>query len=559
MTRDDRRALHAMNLDDAYVVERQLASGVDGVTELVSLEGAGPFVRKRIPLIRARRMVWAALAECGSPYLPRIYATYEMPDEFVAVYGYVVGKTLDEVMGECGRLPLAEVGPIIAKLCEAVFELHEHGVIHADIAPRNVVLAQDGPHLIDFGIARMVFDKPSRDERAWGTRGFAAPEQHGFAALDVRSDIYAIGRLAGYLLTGAVLSERSFEGELRCSGVVPEGVCQVLGRACAFEPSARFQTVEELGRAFAMASCGETMRDEGTPAAESASTDTPSLPDAPPDFTKAASSRASRLPVPAIVAAVLVVAIAFGVWLTAGGALHTASSGLAEDDQEAVARQRDPLPSDTATDGGLAGLAADGLVDEAVESLKITESSWFVGSTGYVYYAVAVANVGEDVTALFPSVLITGRDASGSVVFSDTQVLSTLYPGETWYWAGQAGNGDAPASVEISLARPGSWEVERGTGELNSYAVSGVTTSTDQFGSTVVTGEMTLESRGTGNDANGLVAVVAIGRDAQGKMAWGEVGFVSEPDVGGTVPFEITALANDLPAYETVEVHAYPW
>lgn len=68
----------------------------------------------------------------------------------------------------------------------------------------------------------MAFDEPKRDDAAWGTRGFAAPEQHGFAAMDARSDIYAIGRLAGYLLTGAVLPDKTFEGELRCSGMVPE-------------------------------------------------------------------------------------------------------------------------------------------------------------------------------------------------------------------------------------------------------------------------------------------------------------------------------------------------
>ena len=256
MNREEKQALHGMNIDDAYVVERQLAHGVDGVTELVSLDGAGPFVRKRIPLASVRRMVWAALAECDSPYLPRVHAMYELPDEFVAVCDYVPGETLEQVMERRGHLPLAEVAPIVANVCGAVAELHAHGVVHADIAPRNVVLAEDGAHLIDFGIARMVFDKPKRDEKAWGTRGFAAPEQHGFAAVDIRSDIYAIGRLAGYLLTGAVLAEKTFEGELRCSGMVPESACRVLGRACAFEPSSRYQNVEDFATAFATACAG---------------------------------------------------------------------------------------------------------------------------------------------------------------------------------------------------------------------------------------------------------------------------------------------------------------
>lgn len=254
---DERQVQHAMNIDDAYVVERRLAHSRRGTTELVMLDGAGPFVRKRIPLAEAHRVVWAALAECSCALLPRVRATYEMPDEFVAVCDYVPGETVVEWMERTDRLPLAEVTGIMADLCAAVGELHAHGIIHADIAPTNTVLAEDGAHLIDFGSARMVFDAPRAEERAWGTHGFATPEQHGFAPLDTRADLYALGWLAGYLLTGTHLDERTYEAALRCSGQVPEAVCRVLGRACAFEPSARYQTAEELGQAFAAAAQDE--------------------------------------------------------------------------------------------------------------------------------------------------------------------------------------------------------------------------------------------------------------------------------------------------------------
>lgn len=270
---DERQVQHAMNIDDAYVVERRLAHSRRGTTELVMLDGAGPFVRKRIPLAEAHRVVWAALAECSCALLPRVRATYEMPDEFVAVCDYVPGETVAERMERTGRLPLAEVAGIMADLCAAVGELHAHGIIHADIAPTNIVLAEDGAHLIDFGSTRMVFDAPRAEERAWGTHGFAAPEQHGFAPLDTRADLYALGRLADYLLTGTHLDERTYEAALRCSGQVPEAVCRVLGRACAFEPSARYQTAEELGQAFAAA-----VRDEVEDAAAPASAGPPLVP-----------------------------------------------------------------------------------------------------------------------------------------------------------------------------------------------------------------------------------------------------------------------------------------
>ena len=89
----DEQTMHAMGIDDAYRVERVLARGAGGLTELVTLDGAGPFVRKKIPLELADRAVWAHLADCSSPRLPQVVATYELPDAFVAVYGYLPGST----------------------------------------------------------------------------------------------------------------------------------------------------------------------------------------------------------------------------------------------------------------------------------------------------------------------------------------------------------------------------------------------------------------------------------------------------------------------------------
>lgn len=56
---DERQTMHAMMLDDAYCVERVLADGAYGVTEMVSLDGVGPFVRKKMPLRLARRRLWS--------------------------------------------------------------------------------------------------------------------------------------------------------------------------------------------------------------------------------------------------------------------------------------------------------------------------------------------------------------------------------------------------------------------------------------------------------------------------------------------------------------------
>ena len=220
---DDKQAMHAMSIDDAYHVERTLAHGPSGVTELVSIDGNGPFVRKKIPSPLAQRNVWAALSACQSNRLPRVEATYELPDRFVIVYDYVPGSTLAQIAEENGRLAPNVAVQLIDQICEAVQELHQHGIIHRDITPANVIVAQDGAHLIDFGIARIRSEASnrSRDTTALGTYGFASPEQYGFAKTDARSDVFSLGRLLGFMLTGVYPDASDYEQRLADDAAVP--------------------------------------------------------------------------------------------------------------------------------------------------------------------------------------------------------------------------------------------------------------------------------------------------------------------------------------------------
>ena len=196
------RVLHAMSIDDAYEVQRVLSSGSGGRTEVVTIDGFGPYLRKKIPSPLVDRRVWAALSECVGLRLPHVVATYETPDEFVVVCDFVPGDTLYEVVSAQGRLPVSEAVRIALEVCEAVEELHRRGIAHCDISPRNVLLAADGAHLIDLGIARPFGAEPSSETPNLGTHGFAAPEQYGFAPVDERTDVYAAARLLGFMLTG---------------------------------------------------------------------------------------------------------------------------------------------------------------------------------------------------------------------------------------------------------------------------------------------------------------------------------------------------------------------
>ena len=99
---NDEQVMHALSIDDVYDVERVLARGKTGTTELVTAKGSGPFVRKKMARELVRRGVWSALLDCDCPRLPRIEATYQMPDEFVVVYDFIPGKNLQELVAERG-------------------------------------------------------------------------------------------------------------------------------------------------------------------------------------------------------------------------------------------------------------------------------------------------------------------------------------------------------------------------------------------------------------------------------------------------------------------------
>jgi hypothetical protein len=149
----------------------------------------------------------------GHPNLPRLHEYAVEGEDLYLVMDYIAGETLDAyVRRRGGHLPLAEVLVIGQALCLIIGDLHacQPPIVFRDLKPENVLRTPDGRlYLIDFGIAGWFEPGGDQDFKVLGTPGFAPPEQYQ-GAISPRDDIYALGALLHFLLTGDRRDERPF-------------------------------------------------------------------------------------------------------------------------------------------------------------------------------------------------------------------------------------------------------------------------------------------------------------------------------------------------------------
>jgi serine/threonine protein kinase len=116
---------------------------------------------------------------------------------------YVPGPSLSRAVDEQGPLPVETVRVLIAGIAEALQAVHAVRIVHRDLKPSNVLLAEDGPRVIDFGIARAADSTPlTRAGSRIGSPQFMAPEQAIGRAVGEPADVFALGATAHYAATG---------------------------------------------------------------------------------------------------------------------------------------------------------------------------------------------------------------------------------------------------------------------------------------------------------------------------------------------------------------------
>jgi len=116
---------------------------------------------------------------------------------------YVPGPSLAEAVDTHGPLPEASLLALAAGLSESLNAIHAAGVVHRDLKPANVLLAEDGPRLIDFGISRAVEASAlTHTGLVVGSPGFMSPEQAEGREVGPPSDVFSLGAVLAFAATG---------------------------------------------------------------------------------------------------------------------------------------------------------------------------------------------------------------------------------------------------------------------------------------------------------------------------------------------------------------------
>ncbi|MEZ0106685.1 serine/threonine protein kinase [Catenulispora sp. EB89] len=206
---------------------------------------------------RFRQEVAAARRVGGRGSVPVLDADTEGPVPWVAT-GYVAGPDLRSAVRAFGPLPGVTIRALGTGLAEALSTVHGLGLVHRDVKPPNVLLALDGPRLIDFGIARALDGETSALTRTGmliGSPGYVSPEQAAGRPAGPASDVFALGAVLAFAATGRapfgeevgapVLLYRVLHEEPDLAGL-PEAFREVV-LACLAKDPARRPGLGEVG------------------------------------------------------------------------------------------------------------------------------------------------------------------------------------------------------------------------------------------------------------------------------------------------------------------------
>ena len=232
---------------------------------------------------------------------------------------YVAGPSLSEAVRSRGPLTSGSLLALAAGLAKSLTAIHAAGVVHGDLKPSNVLLALDGPRVIDFGISQAAEVAPlARTGLVVGTPSFMAPEQAAGGEVGPLSDVFSLGAVLAFAATGrkpfgagqpATVLERVVRGAADLEGA-PAEVRPLIEQCLAKDPLRRPTAAEMLAGVTATRSAME-------PRPEPARAGSAPAGPGPPSGAQARSGRRRPLITAAAIAAIIAAGSATGYGLTA--------------------------------------------------------------------------------------------------------------------------------------------------------------------------------------------------------------------------------------------------
>ncbi len=187
--------------------------GVDlSLDRQVAIKVLPPRVMKKKMLVERFHREARAAAQVEHPNIVQVYRVGEEGDRHYIVMQYVKGQALSDLLQEKGKIEYRRATRMIFDVTKGLAHAHEHGIIHRDIKPDNIMITEKGEvKLADFGLARELKtdSEISQTGQVLGTPYYMSPEQCQGERVDGRSDLYALGATFYYMLTGV----RPFSGD----------------------------------------------------------------------------------------------------------------------------------------------------------------------------------------------------------------------------------------------------------------------------------------------------------------------------------------------------------
>ena len=199
-------------------------------------------------------------ASISNPNVVRVLRTGRAFGRFYIAMEFVPGGHFEHQIRERGKIPEVELLGLAIEVAQGLKAAHAAGLIHRDVKPGNILLDSEGhARLVDFGLALVTHGGKAQATELWATPYYVPPETVEGSSEDFRSDIYAFGATLYHALCGnPSCDEETMATDLLRAAkkkIIPLSVmdpsismetCRIVGRAMAYDPSARFSSYDEL-------------------------------------------------------------------------------------------------------------------------------------------------------------------------------------------------------------------------------------------------------------------------------------------------------------------------